>query len=156
MRPPYGNTPVRRRVPLCVFVLIAVIIALYARSCFGNIFAHPALKPLHLKIGPDGPRAACIFLRASRALTAISQSGAIKNVAEPMTTLTDQPTALRQMITEKQVLAAIPIARSTLQQWIKAGAFPAPMPIGQHRVAWFQDDVVQWQAAQDAKRRRLS
>lgn len=70
-----------------------------------------------------------------------------------MQTVTDQTASLRRMITEKQVLDIIPVARSTLQTWVKAGTFPKPVPIGERRNAWFEDEVAAWQAA---KRRQLS
>jgi prophage regulatory protein len=56
-----------------------------------------------------------------------------------------KPTALRQMISEKRVLELIPIARSTLQAWVKDDTFPKPVPIGARRNAWFADEVAAWQ-----------
>jgi prophage regulatory protein len=51
----------------------------------------------------------------------------------------------RTMLTEKQVLDLIPVARSTIQQWVARATFPKPVKIGPHRIAWFEDDIVAWQ-----------
>ena len=59
--------------------------------------------------------------------------------------MNDVVAAPRQMITEKQVLGLIPVARSTLQAWVQAGTFPKPVAIGPHRRAWFAADVAAWQ-----------
>jgi prophage regulatory protein len=56
-------------------------------------------------------------------------------------------TAPRKMLSEKSVLALVPIARSTLHAWIAADAFPKSVPIGPGRRAWFEDDVATWQRA---------
>lgn len=53
--------------------------------------------------------------------------------------------APRKMLSEKAVLALVPIARSTLHAWIAAETFPRSVPIGPSRRAWFEDDVAAWQ-----------
>ncbi len=52
---------------------------------------------------------------------------------------------LRSMLSEKQILNRIPIARSTLQNWEKEGLFPKSVQIGPNRKAWFEDEVAAWQ-----------
>ena len=50
--------------------------------------------------------------------------------------------APRKMLSERQILDLLPIARSTLQQWEKHGNFPKAVMIGPNRKAWFADEVV--------------
>ena len=51
----------------------------------------------------------------------------------------------RRMMSEKQILDLLPIARSTLQKWEKDGKFPRSVKIGDNRKAWFEDQVIAWQ-----------
>jgi prophage regulatory protein len=51
----------------------------------------------------------------------------------------------RRMISEKQILDLLPIARSTLQNWEKERKFPRSVKIGDNRKAWFEDEVIAWQ-----------
>jgi prophage regulatory protein len=51
----------------------------------------------------------------------------------------------RRMMSEKQILDLLPIARSTLQNWERDGLFPKSVPVGKNRKAWFQDEVIAWQ-----------
>jgi prophage regulatory protein len=60
------------------------------------------------------------------------------------------------MLTEKQVLKLIPVARATIQNWVKAETFPKPVPIGPHRVAWFADEIADWQKARSEGRERAA
>ena len=50
-----------------------------------------------------------------------------------------------RMLFEKDVLDLVPVARSTLQTWVKKRLFPAPVSIGPGRKAWFADEVTEWQ-----------
>ena len=52
---------------------------------------------------------------------------------------------VRPMLSEKQILDRIPIARSTLQNWENEGHFPKSVQIGPNRKAWYEDEVVAWQ-----------
>lgn len=54
-------------------------------------------------------------------------------------------TAPRRMLSEKQILDLLPIARSTLQMWEKHGDFPKAVMIGPHRKAWYADEIAGWQ-----------
>jgi prophage regulatory protein len=51
----------------------------------------------------------------------------------------------RRMISEKQILDLIPIARSTLQKWERESDFPKSVQIGPNRKAWYADEVAEWQ-----------
>jgi predicted DNA-binding transcriptional regulator AlpA len=53
--------------------------------------------------------------------------------------------APRRMMSEKQILDLLPIARSTLQMWEKQGDFPKAVMIGPNRKAWYADEVAAWQ-----------
>jgi prophage regulatory protein len=56
----------------------------------------------------------------------------------------------RRMLSEKQVLAIIPVGRSTLWRMEKAGRFPKSTYISANRRVWFEDEIVEWQKAVDA------
>jgi prophage regulatory protein len=60
-------------------------------------------------------------------------------------TLVPAQAELRPMLSEKQILDRLPIARSTLQQWERDGHFPKSVQIGPNRKAWYEDEVVAWQ-----------
>ena len=49
------------------------------------------------------------------------------------------------MLSERQILDLLPIAQSTLQQWVASGNFPKPHIIGPNRKAWYADEVDEWQ-----------
>lgn len=53
------------------------------------------------------------------------------------------------MPNEKQVLAIIPVGRTTLYRMEKSGRFPRSTHISPNRRVWFEDEVVAWQYAVD-------
>jgi prophage regulatory protein len=55
-------------------------------------------------------------------------------------------TALREMLSVKQVLKIVPFSRATLYREMDAGRFPPAHEIAPRRIAWFADDVKVWQA----------
>jgi prophage regulatory protein len=59
---------------------------------------------------------------------------------------------LRPMLSEKQILDRLPIARSTLQKWESDGLFPKSVQIGPNRKAWYKDEVAAWQKQCEAVR----
>jgi prophage regulatory protein len=61
---------------------------------------------------------------------------------------------LRPMLSEKQILDRLPIARSTLQKWEKDGDFPKSVPIGPNRKAWYVHEVAAWQKRREQGRGR--
>jgi len=55
----------------------------------------------------------------------------------------------RRMLSEKQVLAIVPVGRSTLWRMEKAGRFPKSTYISPNRRVWFEDEIIAWQKAVD-------
>jgi prophage regulatory protein len=55
----------------------------------------------------------------------------------------------RRMLNEAQVLAIIPVGRSTLWRMEKAGRFPKSTYISPNRRVWFADEIIAWQRAVD-------
>ena len=53
------------------------------------------------------------------------------------------------MLNEAQILAIIPVSRTTLFRMIKAGRFPKSTYISPNRRVWFEDEIVAWQNAVD-------
>jgi len=54
---------------------------------------------------------------------------------------------VRAMLTAEQVLALIPVSRTTLFRLERDKLFPLGQAIVPHRKLWFQDEVVAWQKA---------
>jgi prophage regulatory protein len=55
----------------------------------------------------------------------------------------------RVMLNEAQVLAIVPVGRTTLYRMEKAGTFPRSTYISPNRRVWFEDEIVAWQNAVD-------
>jgi prophage regulatory protein len=55
----------------------------------------------------------------------------------------------RRMLNEKQVLAIIPLGRSTLLRMEREGKFPKSTYISANRRIWYEDQIVGWQNAVD-------
>ena len=55
----------------------------------------------------------------------------------------------RRMLNEAQVLAIVPISRTTLFRLEKSGRFPRSTYICPNRRVWFADQVAAWQKAVD-------
>lgn len=57
-----------------------------------------------------------------------------------------------------QVLALVPIARSTLWLWCRTNRFPRPVKLSERTTTWRRSDVVAWleahAAAHDERARR--
>lgn len=51
-----------------------------------------------------------------------------------------EPALLRR----RQVQARTGLARSTIYQYIKAGVFPKPIPLGARAVGWIESEVSDW------------
>ena len=54
---------------------------------------------------------------------------------------------LRRMLNEVQVLALVPISRTTLFRLEKSGKFPRATYISANRRVWFEDQIIAWQSA---------
>lgn len=59
----------------------------------------------------------------------------------------------RIMLSEKQVLAIVPVGRSTLWRMEKTGRFPRSSYISANRRVWFEDEVVRWQGEVNGRRK---
>jgi prophage regulatory protein len=57
----------------------------------------------------------------------------------------------RRMLSIRQVLDLVPFSRATLYNEMEAGRFPKSREIAPRRIAWYEDDVKEWQQALDAK-----
>jgi prophage regulatory protein len=55
----------------------------------------------------------------------------------------------RRMLNEAQVLALIPVSRTTLHRMTKAGHFPKGTYVSANRRLWFADEVASWQNGVD-------
>jgi predicted DNA-binding transcriptional regulator AlpA len=51
------------------------------------------------------------------------------------------------MLSEAQVLAIVPVSRTTVYRIEKTGRFPKSTYISPNRRVWFEDEVVAWQNA---------
>jgi prophage regulatory protein len=55
----------------------------------------------------------------------------------------------RRMLNEKQLLAIVPLGRSTLLRKEKEGKFPKSTYISANRRIWYEDQIVAWQNTVD-------
>jgi prophage regulatory protein len=53
----------------------------------------------------------------------------------------------RRMLNEKQVLAIVPISRTTLFRMEKTGRFPRSTYVSPNRRIWYADEITAWQDA---------
>jgi prophage regulatory protein len=67
------------------------------------------------------------------------------NRPEAETDVVPDKSGLRVMMTEAQVLAVVPISRSTLWRLERSGKFPKSVYISANRRCWFRDQIVGWQ-----------
>lgn len=61
---------------------------------------------------------------------------------------TNLPLPETGFLRQKQVLALVPISKSTLWRRVGAGTFPAPVKLSPRVTAWRAEDVRGWIAAQ--------
>jgi prophage regulatory protein len=52
----------------------------------------------------------------------------------------------------EEVLARVPISKSSVLRQVADGLFPRPVRVGERRVAWVEDELIAWQAARIAAR----
>ena len=55
----------------------------------------------------------------------------------------------RRMMTLTEVLAIVPIARSTLERMVRLEQFPKPTYISNNRRVWYADQITAWQRVVD-------
>jgi prophage regulatory protein len=58
---------------------------------------------------------------------------------------TTQDNELRQMISIKEVLGKVPFSKATLLRKAGDGSFPKAKKITDGRIAWYLDEVIEWQ-----------
>ena len=49
-----------------------------------------------------------------------------------------------RLLTIKQVLQRVPVDKSQVYRWIKAGTFPKQVVLGPQSVAWLESEVCAW------------
>jgi prophage regulatory protein len=81
------------------------------------------------------------WLRRSSKRWFVTIAAAKRKEAEP------EDTGLRRMLSEAELLAMIPISRTTLFRLERAGKFPKSTYISPNRRIWFLDEVRAWQNA---------
>ncbi|MET3308065.1 helix-turn-helix transcriptional regulator [Bradyrhizobium diazoefficiens] len=59
--------------------------------------------------------------------------------------MTEVQDNVREMLTAEQVLALIPISRTTLFRLERDKVFPKGEAVTPHRKLWFKDEVIAWQ-----------
>jgi prophage regulatory protein len=67
-------------------------------------------------------------------------------------------TRLQRMLRKSELPMFVGIQRTVIDEAIKNGEFPKPVPItdGGRAVAWLEDELIAWQAARVAKRDGMS
>lgn len=56
--------------------------------------------------------------------------------------------ASRRLLDQATVTDRVGLSRTTLWKMVKAGSFPSPVKLGgTRRIAWFDDEIRQWQAS---------
>jgi prophage regulatory protein len=58
---------------------------------------------------------------------------------------------LRRMMTEAQVLAVVPISRTTLFRMERKGTFPRSTYISPNRRVWYENEIAAWQRSVDER-----
>jgi prophage regulatory protein len=66
-------------------------------------------------------------------------------IAEADDRVSDESSATRRMLNEKQVLGIVPVSRTTLYRMEKTGRFPRSTYISANRRVWFEDEIAAWQ-----------
>jgi prophage regulatory protein len=66
------------------------------------------------------------------------------------TSTTPPPTSLPlpRLLTLQDVSRWMGVSRLTITAWVRAGRFPAPLPLGRRRLYWNPTDVQSWLAGQ--------
>lgn len=63
----------------------------------------------------------------------------------------DQLPSTRYMRQSQILPDIVPIGKSTLWRWVRAGRFPEPVKIGANITAWRVEDVREWIAKKEGK-----
>ena len=98
----------------------------------------------------------CLSLRCLRKLPDVSTNphATQENTIVPTRLVTppDTPATLalasRRLLDQATVTDRVGLSRTTLWKMVKAGSFPSPVKLGgTRRIAWFDDEIRQWQAS---------
>ncbi|WP_315703387.1 MULTISPECIES: helix-turn-helix transcriptional regulator [unclassified Bradyrhizobium] len=60
--------------------------------------------------------------------------------------MTETEDKVRKMLNIEQVLQLVPVSRSTLLRMVSKGQFPLSHNISPNRCAWYEHEVLAWQA----------
>jgi prophage regulatory protein len=61
-------------------------------------------------------------------------------------------TELNRIIRKKELPRFTGLQRTAIDDLIRVGSFPKPIPLGKRSVGWLEFEVLEWQAARVAKR----
>lgn len=59
--------------------------------------------------------------------------------------------AQRRLIRLTDVLERVPVSRTTLWRWMRAGLFPKRVQIGPNTVGWWEDEIDDWLKSRQAE-----
>ena len=68
-------------------------------------------------------------------------------MAEQTEQIADESHRVTRLIRLKEVQHRVGLGRSTIYRWMSEGKFPGPVQLGNHAVAWAEDDVDDWIAS---------
>jgi len=57
---------------------------------------------------------------------------------------------VRPMIRMSEVARTLSVTRMTIYRWIAKGEFPTPVDLGGNAVAFYEDEVAEWQKKKEA------
>ena len=61
--------------------------------------------------------------------------------------MANYPTISSGFLREKHILKLLPVAHSTLWDWVRDGHFPAPIKLSEKVTVWSQTEVDAWLAS---------
>jgi len=71
-------------------------------------------------------------------------------MAKHRTTKSAESLADDRILDAEELLARIPLDRSTIYRMVQAGTFPAPLQLTSSRIGWRLSSILQWLAAREA------
>lgn len=60
------------------------------------------------------------------------------------------PAVPERLLSMREVMALIPYSRPSIYRLVAANRFPAPLKIGDNKIAWRESDVLAWQTSRTA------
>lgn len=58
---------------------------------------------------------------------------------------------LRPMIRMRRLVQLLGVSRGTIYNWIETNAFPPPINMGDNTMAFYEDEVAEWQKKKEAQ-----